>query len=594
MAKTALKNATSFEAYQDTAKPTPAGAPIGEMGEAGSKDSLARLNEAMRELKAVAAAPVLRRAIESLNREDFVGGGKWAIKALELDEHNGVGWYLLAIARERAGDFVNSVRAYEAALKLLPEHADVANDLGRLAFRMGMFEQAEKLFIRYIEHAPERADGVNNLASALRDQGRHDEAIELLRNALMQHPEAAILWNTLASAVMDIGDLENAYTFFSEAIRLSPKFGKARYNLGQCKHAMGDTQSALDDCIAALKRTNTAEDRQMMLLARSTYNIVLGNIGPGWDDYEARLSAQFAGVTHFVIDRPKWKPGKDLAGKTFLVVAEQGLGDELLFANVLPDIVEKLGPDGRLLLAVEKRLVPLFQRSFPDAEVTPHSTKAIAGQPVRYLPLASVNDADLWTPMGSLMREFRRTVDAFPDHKGYLKADPERVDYWRQQLETAPAGPKVGLLWKSAVTKGRSRYFSPFEQWAPVLRTPGVSFVNLQYGDCAAELEQAERDFGVKIWQPDGIDLKNDLDDVAALCCAMDLTVGFSNATFNIASSCGAPTWLISTPGSWPRLGTDRYPWYPQTRVFLPDGFNAWGTVMEPMAEALAEWAKAR
>jgi hypothetical protein len=192
------------------------------------------------------------------------------------------------------------------------------------------------------------------------------------------------------------------------------------------------------------------------------------------------------------------------------------------------------------------------------------------------------------------MREFRRTVDAFPDHKGYLKADPERVDYWRQQLETAPAGPKVGLLWKSAVTKGRSRYFSPFEQWAPVLRTPGVSFVNLQYGDCAAELEQAERDFGVKIWQPDGIDLKNDLDDVAALCCAMDLTVGFSNATFNIASSCGAPTWLISTPGSWPRLGTDRYPWYPQTRVFLPDGFNAWGTVMEPMAEALAEWAKAR
>ena len=194
--------------------------------------------------------------------------------------------------------------------------------------------------------------------------------------------------------------------------------------------------------------------------------------------------------------------------------------------------------------------------------------------------------------MGSLMREFRRSLEAFPDHKGYLKPDPKRVAHWRKVLKTAPAGPKVGLLWKSATDKdARQRYFSPFSQWARVLKTPGISFINLQYGDCAAELAQAKEEFGVDIWTPPGIDLKKDLDDVAALCAAMDLVMGFANASFNLAASSGAPVWLISTPGSWPRLGTDHYPWYPQARVFVTPSYGDWDGVMAMMGDALADFA---
>jgi hypothetical protein len=68
--------------------------------------------------------------------------------------------------------------------------------------------------------------------------------------------------------------------------------------------------------------------------------------------------------------------------------------------------------------------------------------------------------------------------------------------------------------------------------------------------------------------------------------------VGFSNATLNIAAACGAPTWLVSTPGAWPRLGeSDRYPWYPQARLFLPPAFGAWEPVMAELAGALGDWA---
>jgi hypothetical protein len=180
-------------------------------------------------------------------------------------------------------------------------------------------------------------------------------------------------------------------------------------------------------------------------------------------------------------------------------------------------------------------------------------------------------------------------VESFPDRPSFLVADPMRVAHWRDVLSQAPPGPKIGLLWKSLKLDGaRLRYFSPFDYWRPVLATPGAVFVNLQYGDSEAESAQAARELGVELWRPPGIDLKNDLDDLAALTLALDLVIGPANATTNIAAACGAPVWLISTPGAWPKLGTERYPWYPTVRVFNPPAFTEWAPVMDQIAAELA------
>jgi Tfp pilus assembly protein PilF len=585
-------SAASVHALKAAAAATPARLVTDALGDAGSKDALARLNAAMGELKAMAVAPMLRRAVDALQAEDFRTGDEWALKALHQDERNGFAWYLLAIARERLGDLASSVKAYEAALQLIPDHAEVANDLGRLAFRMGMTVQAEKLFRHFLARFPDHPEGANNLACALRTQGRLDDAVEVLKPALMARQDVPMLWNTMGTVVAEQGDFATAKLFFTEALSLQPDFAKARYNLGNSLMALGDSEAALACCDAALSRVVAQDERQMMRLARSTILATLGRLGESWDDYEARLHPQYSELTHFLIDRPRWGPGADLAGKTLLVVGEQGLGDEILFANVLPEVIERLGPDGKLIIAVEERLVEMFARAFPQAQIGAHKTYVLQNRPARVADfIEDPTQVDMWTPIASLLREFRRNVADFPDRAGPFAADPKRVAHWRKKLAALP-GRKVGLLWKSAISRNaRQRYFSPFEAWAPVLKTPGVTFVNLQYGDCAAELAMAKRELGIEINQPKGIDLKQDLDEVAALCGAMDLVVGFSNATFNIAAACGAPSWLISTPGAWPRLGlSDRYPWYPQTRLFLPPTFGAWDAVMAEVGEALGAW----
>ena len=565
----------------------------GIVGEAGSETALERLNAGLASLKLLAVRPHLNQAIAHLRAEEPQAAAEASIKALQHDERCGHAWWLLGIARDKSGDLSGALKCYEAASQLLPDQEDLANDLGRLAFRLDLKPLAETFFARFLAANPDSVDAANNLACAQRDQFRHAEAIEVLRRAIHANPTSAMLWNTLGTVQTELGDFETASLFFNEALNCDESQFRARYNRGNAKLALGDVHGALVDCETALSQVQLDEERAMMQLARSTMLLNLGRIAEGWDQYEARLDPGCADLTRFLIDRPRWTPDDTLEGRSLLVFGEQGLGDEVLFANLLPEVIQALGPKGKLWLAVEQRLVPLFQRSFPDAIVGAHATRKVETRTYRAAPFVTDPGAiDLWTPFASLLRRFRPSLEAFPDRRAYLVPDGERVRHWRGVLDGLGAGPKVGLLWKSLkIDTARARFYSPFEAWAPVLSVPGVSFVNLQYGECQAEIAAASTQLGVEIFQPPGLDLKDHLDEVAAFSVALDLVIGPANATSNIAAACGAETWLISTPGAWPKLGTDRYPWYPSMQVFEPPGYNQWEPVMAELAAALAERA---
>jgi len=561
-------------------------------GDAASAEALERLDRQVHEVRNREASRQLERSLRAMHSGDFAKGEKLALKALEFDDKLGVAWHVLGIAREKIGDFAGSMHCYEAALKLLPNHDGVAGDLGRLAFRLNMPEIAVKFFAHYVQARPGDLEGVNNLACALRDLNRCEEAIEVLRPAINDNPEQPLLWNTLGTILCSQGDGKTALTFFDETLRLAPRFGKAYHNRAYAKLDLGDVEGSLADCDQAIAFAESAEDLATMQFGRATTLLSLGRVGEGWSAYKARLSKDLSDAPRFTIDAPRWSPGMDLTGKSLMICAEQGLGDEVMFANMLPDVVEALGPDGKLTLAVERRLVSLFQRSFPNAAVFPHKTVAYEGRVYRGAPeIEDWSGVDFWAPMADLLEVFRPSLAAFPTRPSFLTADPARVAHWRRVLEeSAPKGPKVGLLWKSLKLNGeRARQFSPFLLWRPILEVPGVTFVNLQYGDCSEEIALAKAEFGVDIWQPPGIDLKQDLDDVAALCCAMDLIVGFSNATTNLGGACGAPIWMLTGAASWTRLGAQTWPWYPRTRCFITPDFNDWNPTMREVGAALRE-----
>ena len=491
---------------------------------------------------------------------------------------------------EDQGLTAQALDAYQAAFEASGQNPALAGDLGRVALRLSLYDVAEQLLRLYLTIAPDSVEGRAYLAHALREQHRHDEAIALLRQAIEARPDDPGLWTDLGVVRVRQGEPESALVFLDEALRLQPRYGRALYYRAHARADLGDHAGACADYEATRDAAGLdAVDQARIQLAEALSRLGLGQFEAGWRLYDARLSPASAKPQRFEVPGEPYdfaQGAAGLRGRALLLVAEQGLGDEVMFAGLIPDVIRALGPEGRLVLAVEPRLVSLFARSFPAAEVVAHKTRLEQGTAVRTVPAAGT-PIELWAPFAAPARAFRRTVADFPGAPGYLRPDPERTADWRRGLAQWP-GRKVGLLWKSAKLGGdRRRQFAPFDAWMPVLRTPGTTFVNLQYGDCAAELAFARETLGIDILEPPGIDLRDELDEVAALTAALDLTIGFSNATFNLAGAVGAPAWLIAPDHAWTMLGTDRYPWYPQARVFTAS--DHWSSALLAVAEALAE-----
>lgn len=490
------------------------------------------------------------------------------------------GWRVRAAAHELRQEYEEAFAAYEQALRISSDPAELAGDLGRMAHRLGLLPEAIKFLTLYRSVRPDCVDGLSTLACVLRDQHRYDEAIYLIKTTIQDHPGDPTLWNTLGGVLATCGDPGQARTFFNEALRLAPDHAAARYNLACAELDVGEVETALRSCELAMAAASTPAERASMAFAYATMLLCAGRLGEGWDAYEARLDPDLPDAPIFDIGAVRWRPDQPLP-QTLLIVAEQGLGDEILFAGMIPDV---LAEASALIVAVEPRLVDLFRRSFPGLQVIPHASRRVFGRRRRWVPEEPAVDA--WTPLASLTRRYRRALDAFPDRDAYLRADPARVEHWRRRLARLP-GRKVGLLWRGGSAAGaRAREYCPFAMWEPVLRTPDTTFVSLQYGDCAEELALARR-AGLDLVTPLGLDLREDIEEVAALASALGRVIGPFNATTNLAAACGAKVWFVSAPMPWTQLGTTACPWYPRAEVLVAERHGRWGPVMEAAAAAL-------
>jgi len=240
--------------------------------------------------------------------------------------------------------------------------------------------------------------------------------------------------------------------------------------------------------------------------------------------------------------------------------------------------------------------VPLFARSFPEAQVGAYDDRKLLDpdgtKELRFIPWATKKgEPDFHMTMGSALQYLRPRIEDFP-HEAFLKPDPARVADYRAQLEARGAGPFVGICWRSMMLGAkRGKYYSALDTWGPVFKTPGVTFVNLQYGDCREELARAREQHGVEIVEIEGLDLKNDIDGAAALSAALDLVISAPTAAAATAAGVGTQVWFLTAGRTWPQLNTDEFPWYRSTRVFSPAKFADWIQLMPVVAEALSNFA---
>jgi len=274
---------------------------------------------------------------------------------------------------------------------------------------------------------------------------------------------------------------------------------------------------------------------------------------------------------------PAWA-GEPLEGRNIFVWAEQGVGDQIMFAGLLPDL---LATGAKAIVEADARLLSLLKRSFPEPRFLARGVPTTVPEAER---------PHFQVARGSLCRWLRPRLDLFPGHGGYLRADGERVrrlrDRYRAEL---PGRMLVGVSWRGG-SRGPDLLRSiPLERWTPILRLAGFAFVSLQYGEDAPEIEDARGRLGIEVSSDPEIDRMNDLDGLAAQAAAMDLVLSIDNTTAHMAGALGRPVWILlpSEPNWRWRATGQRSHWYPTARLFRQPGRGDWDCVLAAMREAL-------
>jgi hypothetical protein len=261
---------------------------------------------------------------------------------------------------------------------------------------------------------------------------------------------------------------------------------------------------------------------------------------------------------------------------TLLVWAEQGLGDQIISASMLPEL---LSLAGKVVVETDPRLIPLYARSFPGIEWIAHEKTLYAGH------------ADAQVPVCSLGQYLRPDWEAFPVRPyGYLRADPDRTAGLRHRLDDGRL--VVGLSWNSLNPRYQKSKSVTLQDLAPVLKTANCRFIDLQYGDTSEERRTVELDLDVSVERLPDVDNTNDIDGLAALICACDLVVTVSNTTAHLAGALGKEA-LVLVPSGRGRMwfwfkDRDDSPWYPRVQLWRQQSGQPWREVIAAVAAKLA------
>lgn len=515
-----------------------------------------------------------------------------------------------AVRHFQGGRAAQAAEALAPVARAMPDSPDVLTLGGFIALESGQPERAVASFRRVLERAPNDPGTLNNLGNALKQAGKLEDAAEAYRESLRIRPGHADTAFNLGVSLEALADWTGAEAAYRESLAAAPADPAAALNLGRvlleqrridealpvCERAAAlDPESAdahgnLARAAAALGLIDRAEaaatravaidpDHASGRQALGMIHFLRGRWAEAWREYETRWRTEIRTTTR-PFRQPVWS-GEPLSGKTILIWGEQGVGDEILFGGMVPDMIAAAG---QVVLECDGRLLALYRRSFPDAACVARNDPPD--------PKTLADGVAFQVPIGSLGQWLRPTEGAFPRRPAFLTADRALRDRLSERYREGTADRLIGVSWAS-VGPDKSM---PIEALAPLFAIPGLRFVDLQYGDWRDARAAFERATGKRLIHDDTIDPLGDLDPFAAQVATMDLVVSISSTAVHMAGALGVPAWvMLPTMPMW-RWGWDRddSPWYPSVRLFRQRQSGDWTDVVARIKPKLIEFAAGR
>ncbi len=394
-----------------------------------------------------------------------------------------------------------SIKIFNNILKIDPNNLSALNSLGRIYHEKRDSIKAEKFFLTALDIDKLSYQIINNLAGFYREEGKNDKAINYYKKAISLNPNNPYIYNNLSKTYFDTNNHEFAKEICFKALILKPDDGEIQKTLS------------------------------FIYLKDHDYE-------NGWKYFDGRLNLDEFFKKNKNIERLNKKLFRDKIfiniGHRYLIVREQGVGDEILYGSMYGDILKNIE---NVTIECDPRLIDLFKRSFPE-----YSN--------RFVELGSISNDDFKLEKidyvlyaGSLGKYFRKRLTDFIN-KPFLKVDKKKYSEIQSKLSKYKNRFNIGISWKSFNNRYSSDKSLELNDFKNVFKIPNCNIFNLQYGDVLGEINRFNsRDH--KLHNIENLDLYNDFDNIASVLKSLDLFITISNSTAHLAGSLGVKTILI-------------------------------------------------
>ncbi len=505
--------------------------------------------------------------------------------ALAHDPLNAIALCNLAVLLKGQREFSDAVVATKKAAIVKPATPAAYNNLGNSTRELNEAEKSVK-YGRYCNVlAALYPDNHNNCALSYTHIQKYEEALLECKKALTLNPAFPDAWLNYSNSLVLSRQGKNSAKYYRKATLLRPRHHTTLSSFGVALAAMGYMTEATTLQEQTLGLNKEHENAQFNL---ALYYLGMGRFKEGFTWYETGIGGQHANNkrgNHRRVGQPRWK-GEPLTGKTLVVTAEQGIGDEIMFASVLTEVARTAK---KVYYEVTPRLYELMTRSLPNVHVFKYN-------PDDPNPILRDQSIDYSLPLGSIPKYFRQALYAFGRQRPYLEPNIHLARYFRAKYEKK-FGKKlfIGINWKggSGLLRSAGRSTS-LQRFAPIINMPGVQAVSIQYGDVKGTIEHFNSiNQGQIHWDPE-VDPLTSIEASAAQIASLDIVISVTNAAVHCAGAMGVPCWiLVPRISDWRwTWGREDVIWYPGMRCFrqkvVGDWSHPFGQVIQELETYLA------
>ena len=424
----------------------------------------------------------------------------YSLKSIKINKLDYIAINILGLIYLNMKLIDKAIFEFEKAIKLNSKYIASYNNLSTCYSKKFNFEKTEEILKYALSLDPELLETINNIANVYNQKGMYDKAIKFYTKALKKSKfKSDILYN-----------IGVAY-FYKKKFNISEEYYKKAYKLNPNNDVL---------------KKNYA----LLLLAKQKYK-------EGWSLYDGRLNHNdflFKNSTLENVKKKLWDNQSLNKNSKILIIKEQGIGDEILFSSMYPDLLRKFP---NCLIETESRLLNLFDSSFKNNKNF-----------IKYRSISNHNKSlekfDYVLYAGSLGKMFRPSLDSFPKNK-YLKNPNKLSENSREIFQLNTDKIKIGISWTSKSLVGKDKSLL-LDELKPILSiSDKFYFINMQYQDSKDEINIFEKNNKIKINQFSDIDMYNDFDSLASILSHIDLFITVSNSTAHLAAALGVETWII-------------------------------------------------